>query len=345
MGMKKKLRILTVAAVLLLTMGNLAAESLHYDQHEEMDLNGVDEIVLEIKNLSPKITAGLDFLGIEVHVTSHSEKKLVSDLNMNVFSVAEDSIPQTIIEKEGHLVRVRFTIESGSTFDFIRAGKIRSYIRIPETYEGKIRIVSSSYDIIVHDIEIVDLEIQGKAGNVELNNLTAKNLTVECEMGDTKFNQVNADMGSFKSTLGNIKCGIATFKEVSFENYYSRISVEDLKAEQAFFLNDEGATNIDMIEGKTRIQSNKGNVRAYFAKIIDDITVVNDSGFVRVYLPENSSFNYQYNDGGIGRVEFDFEQKESTNNRTAFQHAGTVGNGGPVVEVSVSSGSLKILPY
>lgn len=340
--MRKSFKLLLLSLLLTFSVTNVFAAT--FQENGSIDLDGVEEVVIELKHLATVGSVKLNFMSVNTYITSHDENQLRVDLDMRVKSTAGDGLPEIILERDGTTVTVKFDSKNKKGVGFFRWGEINSYIQLPFSYKGKLQLITSTNDAVFQDLKVPELDIRSKVGNIELRNVKSDSILLNNELGDVLIDQVEAEDIFVRSSVGIIKCREANIADTSFENTYGKIDVEQLKAIESKIVNDEGHIFIDKIEGKVHMQSSEGNIRAYLGDLVDDVIAINNTGVTRLYIRKESSFDYQITNN-VGAVKFDFPCNENPEGNISKSCTGTVGDGGPLLMVSVATGNIHILPY
>ena len=340
--MGRKLKVLFASAILVLTMGNLFSKTV--EQHEQIDLDGIEEVVIELKTLK-RVSFGFNFVGVDTAITSCSGDEMLADLELDVTAISEKTLPEMEVERSSKMVKILFNIKNKVGVDLIRFGKIKVAFALPSSYHGKVKVESSVYNISAEDLSVSELYIQNKTGNIDLYMIEADTLMVRNSTGNIDADLVKANVGKIRNSSGNIRCGELIVDDLSLKNSTGNVAVENIQAKHSEIVNRCGSVKIGMIRGGAKISSSLGNIKARFEEFTDDVSVSNKTGSVKLYLPRDSAFAYTYKNG-CGSVKFDFPRTESIDEESSRKiHNGTVNGGGPLLDAKVSTGSLKIYAY
>ena len=337
--MNRVAKIFVLLIILCLGMNTLSAK--HYEQNETVNLDNVDEIIIVFKELT-RITFGFNLVSIKTEITSHGDDQLLAHLDNDVSFAAGSSLPMLQVEQRGRSVKIYFTNKRKIAFDIFRYGKINLDVKIPENYRGKVKIESSIHDVYINELIVSELELKNGTGKTELVNVYADRIQAHNSTGNMFIDGIDCNEAKITGSCGNIDCGHLIVKNGRFENSTGNIKIASLIANDTYIKNSTGTIKIEEISGKITMRSSLGTVKVKVKEFTDDIEIENKTGTTKLWLPQNSAFNYRYF-YGCGSVRFDFNRREDIDGTKG--NAGTVNGGGPMLRATVGSGSLKILPY
>lgn len=333
------LKVLFVSGILMLSMNTLFAR--HTEQHEMTDIDDIEEIVIQVTGIA-KISLGLDFVSMKTEICSHGGDMLMVDLIKDVSFSRPSIFPDVKLEKSGKRLKLYFEKNGNVKLDFFRSGKILFDVRIPESFKGKVRVVSSIHNVIIRDLSVAELVVNNQVGKTEIQDIEADNLEVDNATGNLSIDNIKCKVGQFKCATGNMKCGDLFVDYGEFHNAAGNIVIQSLVAENSFVKNRSGSVKIENISGKMLLKCSLGNLTARVSRFDQDIQVENKTGSIKLMLPQDSAFNYNYTNG-CGSVRFDFNRTQEIND--SKENVGSVNGGGPMLTASVSTGNLKILSY
>ncbi len=196
------------------------------------------------------------------------------------------------------------TVERGS----IRASKI----------QGNINIQGRANDVVLLDVSGLATLNGDFFGDMRLSNL-ARGLRLHTSRTDLEFTQLDGDL--------DLDSGNLTAKQVS----------------GPFTLNTR-AKDIELqaVTGDVRITDDHGDVNVYGAPKIGNVEVNDSHGTIMVAMPPKTSFQFTGSTRD-GDIQSDFKEiTVSTSEHGRSTASGTVGKGGPRVQLTSETGDLEI---
>ena len=311
-------------------------------QNEAIDLDGIDEITIEVKHLfGSQNTVGMFFVSTNATVSSYNGDKFLAELTEEVSGSKETNLPQMYVEQKDNKVRIFFVAKKKIKFSFISTGKINLNIKVPENYRGKINLESNVQDILIENLTIGTLHAKNDNGNLILNNVEADELVASSSSGNIDLDNIKAQKAEIFSSTGNIKGGDLTVKDGYYYNSVGNIKIESLNGINSKIYNCNGYVKIEELMGGLDVENLNASINVTILKLTKDVRVKCDNGTTRLYLPKDSAFNYKYTNG-LGTVKFDFDLEENKEKIDFVTKSGTVNGGGPLLQAAVGQGTLRV---
>jgi DUF4097 and DUF4098 domain-containing protein YvlB len=185
--------------------------------------------------------------------------------------------------------------------------------------EGAISIETSSGDVEAHDIAN-GLTVRSSSGDVTLDHVGGQ-LDVQTSSGDVQLEEGQVDNAIVQTNSGDVK-------------------LEGVAGSLTLHSNSGDITVREAQDGLLDIQNSSGDVD-YSGSLASDgsFSVTASSGDVTLHLPETSDFTLEAStSSGDLRNDFQLRGEQQEGNT----RAGTVGAGGPLLQVSTSSGDITI---
>lgn len=142
------------------------------------------------------------------------------------------------------------------------------------------------------------VDIDAGAGNIEIENLTARKFVLNAGFGNVDGEGIIADSCSLESGVGNVSLSKVDFKHFDVEGGVGNIKVDGV------------------LLGKTSVESGVGNIRLIVRGNINDYNISTEKGIgsvkvdgngVNLINGNNNASNFMTIEGGIGNIDIDFE--------------------------------------
>ncbi|MBV8206417.1 MAG: DUF4097 family beta strand repeat protein [Acidobacteria bacterium] len=221
------------------------------------------------------------------------------------------------------------------------------------TRAGSVRISSSHGNIDVEDVT-ANSSITSRHGDLRAHNITG-NLEIDGNIGDLDISNVTGSARVSAEVTGNIK--VASVKK-GFQFHSSRtdLAIERLGGELNMESGDlrvgqcDGLQlttrskdiHLDDVTGDVRVENTNGEVDVHESQLpVGNIRVDNRSGDIEVVLPGGASFEATAS-SRRGQVESDFAGVHVNPEHGGNIGGGTVGKGGPKLELTSENGNVQI---
>ena len=254
-------------------------------------------------------------------------------------------------------------IESGerpiTILSFWRA-KIKVYV--PSKWLGDLELGTSSGSVRSEDsFAFKSFRATSKSGSVRMKGIeTDGDITMTASSGSVSSEHLNAGgRVELSSTSGSVKPGRVTAQEITGKSSSGSVRFESAGAQRVTASSSSGGVSFDRLDGEFDLHSSSGSVRveagnAYgraesssgggnvtIDKLVGNITLSAKSGSSKLYLPSDSSFNFEgrVNSGSI---------RTPNNDGLAFNQSGKRATGSfgsdPQynVDMESSSGSVNV---
>lgn len=201
--------------------------------------------------------------------------------------------------------------------------KVKVQILLPESFAGKLRVNNHSGNLLMQNLSQLDSAlINVKSGVINIRNLKIEQLLINASSGKVVMEDLNVTSAlSVESRSGVIR----------LDNVYS--------PDYNILARSGTIKGIDL-GGGGKVTAKSGTIKLEFAKVTSNIEVINNSGTVRLTMPEHDSYN------------FDLEAKSGTvkmNHKANYKHdiqslkEGTVGADPQYnLLVHATSGTIKV---
>ena len=125
------------------------------------------------------------------------------------------------------------------------------------------------------------------------------------------------------------------------KDYKSESRIEDLKA--SLEINTyKGTVNARRLEGSIDLDTYKGEVTLDYASLKDDSRLKTYKGRIELSLPKDASFTLDTEIGRHGDFDSDFSVTTPGRLRHHDRSHGSVGSGGPLLEVNNEKGTVRL---
>lgn len=197
----------------------------------------------------------------------------------------------------------------------------RVEVYLPESYEGKIEIATSSGEIKVEEEwKAEKFEVSSSSGDIKIASVLAEKIAASSSSGEISFGKAEGNK-SISTSSGDINIG-----EGRGAGKYSTSS---------------GSINVSGTSGEIKATTSSGDVSLEIAKLEDDVNVSTSSGEIEIEIPSESSFSYA-GDSGSGGINTSFDE-DLTYNKKRNHAEGKVGEKSPIeISTSTSSGDTTI---
>jgi DUF4097 and DUF4098 domain-containing protein YvlB len=217
---------------------------------------------------------------------------------------------------------------------------------------GPVKVSTAHGDVTVQNVD-GNADVSLRHGSFRAENIKG-DVTLDGRLDDSNISNVSGSVrmtGDFfgSTSLANIA------KAVSFKSSRTDMQMASLAGEMNLDSGDLRGTNVggpfrlstrskdihlENISGDVRVENSNGTVEIH-PNPLGNIQVDNKRGDVQLVLPEKASFNINAH-ARRGEVQSDFSQLRVNNSREEGNLSGTVGNGGPSVEINNDRGTIEV---
>ncbi len=190
------------------------------------------------------------------------------------------------------------------------------------TFRGGAGISSSFGDVDVTGLKAEAIDARTNSGRVTLHGLEIlKDLTAHSDFGDVEVLSSTADYYNLDTSSGKVTAGDTRGR---------------IKARSGF-----GDIDIRGTDAVLDLSTNSGSIEFTGSLAAGTSTLHTSFGDIRVYLPKDAPFEFDLTTD-FGDVECGFSATTSRSDSTHLE--GTVGGGGPLLQASTNSGSVRVQP-
>jgi DUF4097 and DUF4098 domain-containing protein YvlB len=217
---------------------------------------------------------------------------------------------------------------------------------------GAVKVSTAHGDVTLEDVD-GNADVTIRSGSLRANRIKG-DLLLDGRLDDSNISDVTGSVkmtGDFfgSTTLAKISKG------ASFKSSRTDMDMAGLPGEMTLDSGDLHGTNVtgpfrlstrskdihlENISGDVRVENSNGTVEIH-PNPLGNIQVDNRKGDVQLVLPSGASFNINAH-ARRGEVESDFSQLTVDNSRNEGKVSGTVGKGGPNVEINNEHGTIEI---
>jgi DUF4097 and DUF4098 domain-containing protein YvlB len=217
---------------------------------------------------------------------------------------------------------------------------------------ANVKASTSHGDITVDDVT-GNVGVEQRKGDIHVANVTG-DVTVDGQVNDSTISDVKGSLklnGDFFGdiNLAKIEKGVA-FRSSRTDMELARLDGDlnmqsgDLRASRLFgpmrVLTRSKDIHLDDLNGDLRVENSNGTVEVHSAKL-GAIEIQNRSGDVQVTVPEKAGFQLDVK-ARNGEINSDFSGLKTTSERDNSSVSGTVGSGGPKVQINNEHGNIEI---
>lgn len=179
----------------------------------------------------------------------------------------------------------------------------RLIIYVPEEFSGDLSVDLTSGNVEFADFDLADVSIDLTSGNLDFKNISAEKIDIRMTSGDIEVSNVDSESMDIRMTSGNM--------------------------------------DLHNFNGKITGHSTSGNVVIAYDDRMDDLSFSCTSGNIEVYyngIDVNASFELKTTSGNV-ETEVGMSENVAIKNNKIY---GTSGDGTYTVELSLTSGNIKI---
>ncbi|MFC6176087.1 DUF4097 family beta strand repeat-containing protein [Companilactobacillus huachuanensis] len=153
--------------------------------------------------------------------------------------------------------------------------RIKTQILIPKEFTGKLRITNRSGSLLLQNMDNIDQAlINVHSGLVNIRNISINQLLIQSTSGKIVLEDVDV-----KNSLSvNAKSGIIKLDDVFSPDYNIQANSGTIRG-------------LDL-SGAGSITAKSGTIKIEFEKITSDVKVSNNSGTIKLMMPEHDSYDF-----------------------------------------------------
>ncbi|MCH1627536.1 DUF4097 family beta strand repeat-containing protein [Ferdinandcohnia quinoae] len=279
--------------------------------HEKKEFDAED-----IKNILIKSSS------VDVNVIPTDGDKVIAELKGKASKNNKDTYKLEIDEDHDTLEinvdrKEKFEI---SIFNFT---SVDLNVEVPQKVYDSLEINTSSGDINTEDLEAKNLSIEANSGNIEaLGGKIETTLMIETSSGDITANDFTANAIEVSANSGNIEVN---------DNQAEKITLETSSGDIECF---------DQTANELKTEAASGNIEIDGKEVTGNINAESSSGDIELEFTTVSSIEVDYkSSSGDGKVKIEgMEFKENSEHRII----GEIGNAEHNITIRTSSGNFKL---
>jgi len=300
--MNKKFK-LSLILTGLMALPGLAA--LPVDRFETLSPEGISRILVD-QTRAEGFQVGINILRFSTRVISHEGENIEVRFRGDVSSSDEEALPQTVVRREGGTLVIGLETARRLFLPLIKSGTLELEIRLPESWEGHLDVASPGINVTLEDLSLSRL-----TGHVRSARLTVR---------DTRAERMDLSSGSGKIIAERIAGGAVRIESRS------------------------GGLRLKDVTGPLEGSVTSGSITAELSGLEAPVVLTARSGRVKVSLPADTEFSLhaRSRSGGI-RTDFPVTVTRTGDAEPSKgELSGSVGGGGPVLDIKTSSGGIRI---
>jgi DUF4097 and DUF4098 domain-containing protein YvlB len=217
---------------------------------------------------------------------------------------------------------------------------------------GALKISTAHGDVTLQNVE-GNADVNMRGGNLRAEHVKG-DLMIDGRLEDSSITDVNGSVKMTGDFFGTTTMAKIT-KTVIFKSSRTDLEMASLAGEMDLDSGDLRATSatgpfrlstrskdihLENVSGDVRVENSNGTVEIH-PNPMGNIQVDNRKGDVQLVLPAEASFNIQAH-ARRGEVESDFSQLKVDNSNEEGKITGTVGKGGPSIQIDNDRGSIEV---
>ncbi|MCF6460908.1 DUF4097 domain-containing protein [Clostridium sp. Cult3] len=220
------------------------------DEEKLEDIKGIKNIDIETPfidiNIIPEKRED-----VKIHYNGYVESSYIPKLETN-----KSNNTLYIVAKKGNS-------NSYSVYN----SNLKLDIYVPMDFKYNIRTITSSGDIKISKLELMDLDLTASSGDIQVYDMNLDNLSIETSSGEQELKNIKSQNSSFLASSGDIE--------------------------------------IYNFTGDINITTSSGDIHLDYKTFNNNVGITASSGDVKVILPSNSNFNLDANTFS-GEIESNF---------------------------------------
>ncbi len=310
----------------------------------------------------------IDSYDAQLNVIETDDNNVKVHIYGKIYSKDNNKLKNPIIElNDGKLIvkernepkiRIGINLDIG---DWFGENKMKIDLFLPKAYKEKLKIESSSGDVIADSINLKDLDINTFSGDIKINRITADNTGLETSSGniaignitnnkDFKINTFSGDQAFIdiksktvyaETSSGKISLGSVEADKVEGNSFSGDIISQKIKAREMGFSTSLGnLITGEAQSGNITCDTHSGDIK-FNSISFTDINIETSSGNVFLSRVSSSGFNLNV-ESSSGRVICDLDIKD-IKKESEHDIKGTVGNGSGTLKINTFSGDINVI--
>ncbi len=351
-------KIMTAAAVTLLTAAAAFGRTYDLAEQADVDLSGVSEVVFDLRG--PNCAVCVSTMNILSEISGDgSGGAMVLKLDGQVDTNRENTVPSLNVDEAGRRVTVRLYPERKTFFALSQGGSVAFTAILPDSFRGSVSVTGASDDIVVRDFELEEMDVKSSSGNLDADNIRAGIIGLDLSSGNTRADGLMAsDTLTIESSSGRVDLGTLEGGNVSIKASSGEISLDSVEAGERLDIKaSSGRISVGSLSaGIADLESSSGRVTIDNSNT-DSISVDASSGNINIGSLESRSASFELSSGNLfiaqlkaGRT--DVKSSGNTEIRDMEGALGLKGSSGRVdlgftsidapIDLDISSGSIDI---
>ncbi|NLU53251.1 MAG: DUF4097 domain-containing protein [Clostridiaceae bacterium] len=315
---------------------------------ELMSIKNISSIFINRININETYNIAADQVNIikissvssKINVYTHNDNQVKANFYGDVTAIGRVSVPYLEVKKEGKTALVKIRHPKRLNIGVI-TGKTTLDVWIPEGWDKDIFVDSASGDIELNELSGKKLSVEAMSGRITGNHLYGEEIFLDTASGDigirecTANDKFQAETMSGKINVENLACNKANVDSASGDiKLYSVLSSEKIVANSI-----SGTIDIQAERGNILADTTSGDIKVRL-KELESFKANSTSGSVYLEIPDTSDFNIDIEtlSGSIQCRDFNLKRATSTKNKLQ----GTVGNGKGDIRIETTSGNVTV---
>ncbi len=316
------------------------------DDYKTEDLTNIETIEI--------ITSSSD-----TSLSTSTGSKLEASLTGSITTFSPNPEPKLITSVSGNTLTIEEVRKSDVALYFSNTS-LKLDITLPEDFSGSLVFTGSSSTLNAEPLALTNLDIKTSSGDIKLTKVELSGeFRAECSSGGIELDILSANRATLKTSSGDKKLGSIALTDdmnclsssgtsdvqalvcanANFESSSGDIRITQADTTGLLAQASSGSIKIKAFKGGARIKTSSGNVTLNCTALTDSLSLGAQSGTITLAFPNGGDFklNATVNSGSI-RNDFTLTESQSEERRLT----GILGNGGTEVNLSTSSGDIRI---
>lgn len=242
---------------------------------EAFTFSSVD--VHETKDVSAKGISNIriDSPTVDVKVQPTSGDKIEADFSGKVGKKSKD-LYKLDIDKDGDTVKIKMEKEDKFQFMMFNFTKVRLNIKVPDKVYDSIEIVAASGDIALDKVEAKEVTVDTQSGDIDVRDVAVEDtLVLKASSGDITANGNRSDRLDIDTSSGDIKLKDNEAKKADVYTSSGKIVSDDLVSEDIKMNTSSGdiVVTAEEMTGNVSLESSSGDIDVSFAKTASSMKV------------------------------------------------------------------------
>jgi DUF4097 and DUF4098 domain-containing protein YvlB len=341
--MKISIKLILLTGVLFLLVGVIGvAVMIQGGANSDAGLTTIDQekkiTASNVKNLEIETdTADITFLPadtdeIKVHLLGTLSEKQLKSCDLQATTSTSQTWHVEACKHKGISLGIDVA-ELRSWFFTPKEDKLRVEVSLPLKAYVSMNIHTATGTIDLGDIQANKLMVQSDTGSIHVGQFQGNGIDLQTDTGRIEVQRGEGDI-RFKTSTGSIRAGLQnTANSVDIETDTGGIQVDHIPSM------DMHTTVVS--RSIIRLKTSTGGITAALASIGNGVDATSDTGSIRLKfaaIPSAASFDLSSDTSRVNLLVpgVDFDEKEK------HHIAGSIGTGGPEVQVKSSTGSIEV---